>query len=94
MKAYMDKKLYRSKKDRWVGGVCGGLGEYLNIDPIIIRLITIVLILSAGGGLIVYIIAWLVVPEEPDLSTGTDESQTLVDIAEITVPKAKEEKWE
>jgi phage shock protein C len=94
MKAYMDKKLYRSKKDRWVGGVCGGLGEYLNIDPIIIRLITIVLILSAGGGLIVYIIAWLVVPEEPDLSTVTDESQTVVDIAEITVPKAKEEKWE
>jgi phage shock protein C len=92
MKAHMDKKLYRSKKDRWVGGVCGGLGEYLNIDPIIIRLIAMVLILSAGGGLIVYIIAWLIIPQEPDLPTGTNESQTVVDITEIAVPSAEEKR--
>jgi phage shock protein C len=80
MKEIMAKKLYRSKKDRWVAGVCGGLAEYLNVDPIIIRLIALLLVLSAGGGLLVYIIAWLVVPEEPDLPTIMDESQTVVDI--------------
>jgi phage shock protein C len=80
VKEHMTKKLYRSRKDRWVAGVCGGLAEYLNIDPIIIRLIALMLVLSAGGGLLVYIIAWLVVPSEPDLPVGIDESQTVVDI--------------
>jgi len=79
MKKHMAKKLYRSKKDRWVAGVCGGLAEYLDIDPIIIRLVTLMLVLTAGGGLLVYIIAWLIVPEEPDLP-GMDESQTVVEI--------------
>ena len=63
----MDKKLYRSKKNRWVAGICGGLAEYFGIDPIIIRLIALVLILSAGAGLLAYIIAWVLVPEEPDV---------------------------
>jgi phage shock protein PspC (stress-responsive transcriptional regulator) len=60
------KKLYRSKKNRNIAGVCGGIAEYFDIDPIIVRLITLILVLSAGGGLIAYIIAWIVVPEEPD----------------------------
>jgi phage shock protein C len=76
----MTKKLYRSKEDRWVGGVCGGLGKYLNIDPIVIRLIAFILVLCAGGGLLVYIIAWIVIPEEPDSLTITDESPTMVEI--------------
>ena len=62
----MTKELYRSKKNRKIAGVCGGIAEYLDIDPIIIRLITLILVLSAGGGLIAYIIAWIVVPEEPE----------------------------
>ena len=62
----MTKKLYRSKKNRKIAGVCGGIAEYFDIDPIIIRLITLILVLSAGGGLIAYIIAWIVVPEEPE----------------------------
>jgi len=62
----MVKKLYRSKKNRLIAGVCGGIAEYFGIDPIIVRLITLILVLSAGGGLIAYIIAWIVVPEEPD----------------------------
>jgi phage shock protein C len=59
------QKLNRSKKNRKIAGVCGGIAEYFDIDPIIIRLITLILVLSAGGGLIAYIIAWIVVPEEP-----------------------------
>jgi phage shock protein PspC (stress-responsive transcriptional regulator) len=62
----MVKKLYRSKKNRMIAGVCGGIAEYFSLDPIIVRLITLLLVLSAGGGLIAYIIAWIVVPEEPD----------------------------
>ena len=62
----MTKKLYRSKKNRKIAGVCGGIAEYFDIDPIIIRLITLILVLSAGGGLIAYIIAWIVVPQEPE----------------------------
>ncbi|MCJ7443233.1 MAG: PspC domain-containing protein [Methanotrichaceae archaeon] len=62
----MAKKLYRSKKDRKIAGVCGGIAEYFNIDPIIIRLLTLILVLSVGAGLIAYIIAWIFIPEEPD----------------------------
>jgi phage shock protein C len=76
----MTKKLYRSKEDRWVGGICGGLCKYLNIDPIVIRLIAFILVLCAGDGLLVYIVAWIVIPEEPDSLTTTDESTTMVEI--------------
>ena len=62
----MAKKLYRSKKDRKIAGVCGGIAEYFDIDSIIIRLLTFILVLSVGAGLIAYIIAWLVIPQELD----------------------------
>ena len=61
----MAKKLYRSRKNRVIAGICGGLAEYFDIDLIIVRLITLILVLSFGAGLIAYIIAWIVVPEEP-----------------------------
>jgi phage shock protein C len=58
------KRLYRSKKDRILGGVCAGLGEHLDVDPNIIRLIWVaVTILSFGVGVIVYILAWILIPE-------------------------------
>ncbi|MBO7184831.1 MAG: PspC domain-containing protein [Oscillospiraceae bacterium] len=62
----MEKKLYRSRTDKKICGVCGGLAKYLNMDVSIMRLIVILLILFAGGGLIAYIICALVIPEEPD----------------------------
>ena len=76
----MTKKLYRSREDRWVGGVCGGLARYLDVDPIVIRLIALILVLCAGGGLLVYIIAWIVIPDEPDSLAIMDESPTTVEI--------------
>lgn len=48
-----------------LAGVCGGLGKYFSIDPTIIRLIFVVLALMGGPGLVIYIIMWIVVPEEP-----------------------------
>ena len=63
----MTKRLYRSKKDRMIAGVCGGLAEYFNIDPVIVRLIAVLLLLPGGfPGLVPYLIFWVLVPEEPE----------------------------
>jgi phage shock protein C len=59
------KRLYRSRNDRVLGGVCSGLGKYFNIDPVIVRLIWALLFFAAGLGFLAYIIAWIVVPVEP-----------------------------
>ena len=61
----MEKKLYRSRTDRMLGGVCGGIAEYFNVDPTLIRLLAVVLIMAGGAAIIAYIIAWIVIPEEP-----------------------------
>jgi phage shock protein PspC (stress-responsive transcriptional regulator) len=58
------KKLYRSQDERMIAGVCGGLGEFLGIDPTIIRLIFVVATIWGGAGAIVYLIMLLVVPDE------------------------------
>ena len=62
----MEKKLYRSKSDKKICGVCGGLAEYLNVDPTVIRLIWVLAVLFAGCGLLAYIIAALVIPQQPE----------------------------
>lgn len=61
----MEKRLYRSYTDKMLGGVCGGLGEYFNIDPVIIRVLFIVAVLFGGGGILAYIILWIVIPQKP-----------------------------
>ena len=62
----MEKKLYRSKTDKKVAGVCGGLAKYLNMDPTIVRLIWAIVVVCGGAGLLAYLICALVIPEEPD----------------------------
>ncbi|MCD6368513.1 MAG: PspC domain-containing protein [Thermoproteales archaeon] len=59
------KRLYRSRKERILGGVCGGLGKYFNVDPNIIRLLWIAFTLFYGIGVLLYILAWIIIPEEP-----------------------------
>lgn len=66
------KKFYRSRKDRWIGGVCGGLAEYFNLDSTIIRLIALVLLFGFGVGFLVYIILWIVVPPAPRKSSNDE----------------------
>jgi len=58
------KKLFRSKKNKVLGGVCGGIGEYLNIDPTLIRVLFIIAAFFNGLGVLVYIVCWLAIPEE------------------------------
>lgn len=59
----MDKRLYRSKQNRVISGVCGGIGEYFNIDPTIIRILWVATSFAGGSGLIAYIIALIIIPE-------------------------------
>lgn len=57
------KKVYRSKQNRILAGVCGGIGEYFGIDPTLVRIIWIVFILMGGAGILAYLICWLMIPE-------------------------------
>jgi phage shock protein C len=59
------KRLYRSGKEKVLGGVCGGLGEYFGIDPTIVRLIWVLFFLAYGAGVLAYIIAWIIIPKNP-----------------------------
>ncbi|AEA00949.1 MULTISPECIES: PspC domain-containing protein [Aerococcus] len=60
------KRLYRKKYDRTFLGVCGGLGEYFNVDPVIFRIIFVALFLGGSVGFWLYLLMALIIPEEPD----------------------------
>ncbi len=66
-KSKMNKKLYRSMADKKLCGVCGGLGEYFDVDPTLIRLLWIVFTFMGGAGLLAYIICAIVVPQQGQL---------------------------
>ena len=59
-------RLYRSGNDRLLGGVCGGIAEYLGVDPVIIRLMWVLITLAWGLGVILYIIMWIIMPRNPN----------------------------
>ena len=63
------KRLYKSRNNRVICGTCGGIGEYFNIDPTIIRLIWVILVFCFGTGILAYIVAALIIPEIPDGET-------------------------
>ena len=62
----MEKKLYRSKNDSKLCGVCAGIAKFFKLDPTIIRLIWALAVLLAGSGIVLYIACALIIPEEPD----------------------------
>lgn len=59
------KKLYRSKTDQMIGGVCAGIAKYVNMDPTVIRLLWVMVALFGGSGVLVYLILLVVIPLEP-----------------------------
>ena len=67
----MNKRLYRSKSDEMLGGVCGGLGEYFGLDSNLIRLIFVVLAIPGGVGVLAYLALWLIVPLEGEAKKDT-----------------------
>ena len=57
------KRVYRSKKNKMLAGVCGGIAEYFEIDPVLVRLLFVLLLFMGFVGIIVYLVAWLIIPE-------------------------------
>lgn len=80
----MKRKLYKSRENRVLCGVCGGLGEYFNLDPVIVRLILVVLCCVGFSGVIAYIVAALIIPEPPAVSEPPAASKApIVSEAEV-----------
>jgi phage shock protein C len=61
----MEKRLYRSRSDRTLAGICGGIAEYFGWDPTLVRAAWVLLTLLGGSGIVLYLIMWLVMPEAP-----------------------------
>ena len=59
------KKLYKSRTDKKIDGVCAGIANYLNLDPTVIRLLWVVLAIAAGSGILAYIVCMIIMPVEP-----------------------------
>jgi phage shock protein C len=75
----MEKRLFRSRDDRMIAGVCGGLGDYLGLDPVWLRLLFILLLFAWGIGLWAYLILWIIVPlEGREMTTPGDTVQANV----------------
>ncbi|MFW5995772.1 MAG: PspC domain-containing protein [Halanaerobiaceae bacterium] len=81
------KKLYRSGENKILAGVCGGLGEYFGIDPVIVRLIFILFVPALMTGVMLYIVAWIIIPERP-----RSAAETTVDITPDKKDEANEDK--
>jgi len=75
----MPKKLMRSRSDRKIGGVCAGLGHYLDLDVSLVRILFFFITLACGivPGLVAYVLAWIIIPEEPLLLPVASSQQTV-----------------
>jgi phage shock protein C len=81
-------RLYRSKTDSMIGGVCGGLGAYFGIDPTLVRLIFVLMAVFGGGGVLIYLILWIVIPLEGRVPATSQ--QTIQDNAQELAGRARE----
>lgn len=70
----MPTKLYRSRENKIIAGVCGGLGEYFGVDPVLVRIIAVLAALGPGVGVVAYIVAWIIIPDRP-LELGPVEKE-------------------
>jgi phage shock protein C len=71
----MERKLYRSRTNSMIAGVCGGLGQYLNVDPTILRVVAVLLIFADGIGLLAYLIGWIIIPRRPEMEAEVVTSE-------------------
>ncbi len=67
------KTLYRTENDKMLGGVCGGLGKYFDIDPTIVRLFFALLFFGYGAGGMIYLLLWIIMPSDATLQTSNKE---------------------
>lgn len=76
----MEKRLYRSRNDRVLSGVCAGLGNYFNIDPVLVRVLAVILgFVSFGTFLLLYLVLALIIPLEPEQALTPREEQPVID---------------
>ena len=85
----MKKKLYRSEKDYKIAGVCGGIAEYFDVDSTLVRLLTVIFVLLGGAGVVVYIIAWIIIPKNPG-QVSDDKFDKIEESKEKIKKRAKE----
>lgn len=62
-----ETRLYRSETDKMLGGVCGGIAEAYDLDPSLLRIVTLLLVFGMGSGLLAYLLAWLIIPSESEV---------------------------
>jgi phage shock protein C len=77
--------LRRSRGERVIGGVCGGLGRYLGLDPVLLRIAFVVLAIAGGGGILLYVVAWILIPEEREGEPLGTERPPSVDTTRLVV---------
>ena len=70
----MNKTLYRTENDKMIGGVCGGLGKYFEIDPTIVRILFALIFFGFGAGLMIYVLLWILMPDEKMLQERAKQS--------------------
>ena len=68
------KKLRRSTSQKMIAGVCGGVAEYFNLDPMIVRVLFVILAFLGSGGIWIYLLMWIIVPEDSSTETPTTPS--------------------
>lgn len=67
------KRLYRSEDNKIFAGVCGGIGEYFDVDPMLIRILWLIFSFMAGWGVLLYIICWVLIPTKSSIAMTTEE---------------------
>ncbi|RQD70318.1 MAG: PspC domain-containing protein [Tindallia sp. MSAO_Bac2] len=93
----MEKRFYRSREDKKLAGVCGGVAEYFEVDPTLVRLIWVVFTFAGGAGVLAYIIAAIIMPEKPlnaskaSSNRGTYEDDTFIEVVEEDEEEVKDE---
>src|SRR2546425_6940074 len=86
----MERKLFRSRADKVIAGVCGGLGQYLDVDPAIVRVVFVLLGIADGIGVVAYLVLWLLTPVEGSAPAVTDSGETVRAGAQEIAEKAQE----
>ena len=89
----MAKKIYRSRKDSIIAGVCGGIAEYFEIDSTLVRLLAILVVLLGGVGVIAYIIAWIIIPQNPEQETERSKDYDRVEEIDINQEEGKKDNY-
>jgi phage shock protein C len=86
------KRLYRNPEDQMIAGVCSGIAEYVNVDPTAVRLVFLLLLFVGGGGLLVYLIMWAIMPVKPGTGQGVVDVAEKKPVKKVEKPAVKVEK--